>query len=196
MSRDKLDRYYTPDALALAIVSALRDEVGAARWRTLRTVTEPSVGGGAFVMALNGLLWHREDVIVKAIDRDHTARGLVFADRPMIGDFLGRTNGEVGADLIVGNPPYSDAEAHIRASLERAPLVCLLLRASILGGQARHALWREHPPRRVWSVVGRPSFTAGGTDSSEYVVVLWDRYWTNDPRLGWLTWRDGGTDGA
>jgi hypothetical protein len=192
MSRDKLDRYYTPDALALAIVRAVEDEVGRSRWDTIRRVIEPSVGGGAFLRAIP-YLWPR--VEIRGYDVDATAPGLARCQEPVVGDWLAA--GEIpGADLVIGNPPYRDAEAHIRVSLGRAPLVCLLLRASILGGQARRALWREHPPRRVWSVVGRPSFTGGGTDSSEYVVVLWDRYWTDDPRLGWLTWRDGATDGA
>lgn len=47
MPRDKLDRYYTPDALAMACVAALTEEGG----DRILSALEPSCGGGAFVRA-------------------------------------------------------------------------------------------------------------------------------------------------
>jgi hypothetical protein len=188
VSRDVLDRYYTPDALALSIVRAVESEIGAARWREIVQVFEPSVGGGAFARAIK----QGGDRRVIGCDLDPEAAGRASCDTFFVRDWLDPEWGADGLpfpDLVIGNPPFRNAETHVRASLARAPLVCFLLRASILGGQARYALWRKFPPRRVWSVVRRPSFTGTTTDSAEYAVVLWDRYWTQAPTLGWLTWR-------
>ena len=46
MSRDNLDRYYTPDALADRLVGRIADRLGDGM------ILEPSCGGGAFLRAL------------------------------------------------------------------------------------------------------------------------------------------------
>ena len=187
--RDKLDRYYTPDALALAVVDAMIEEIGAIPER----VIEPSVGSGAFVRALR----HRGHTgPIMGVDIDREAQGLGMVHVPLVGDWLGDLGG-TRADLIVGNPPYNAAEAHIRASLDRAPMVLMLLRLSILGSEGRAKLWWAHPPRMMWTVVGRPSYTGDGkSDNVDALAVLWDRHWPRrfGSRMGWL--RDPATYGT
>ena len=152
-SRIHLDAYYTPGPLARALVDLL-PIVPRSR------VVEPSVGGGAFARALRAGGAHVEGVDVSCL-----ASGLADCDDSHIGDWLtwrGR------ADWVVGNPPYKHAEAHIRHALEVAPRVAMLLRLAMLESQKRAPFWEAHPPRKVWVLSERPSFTGGGTDSAAY----------------------------
>ena len=64
-----------------------------------------------------------------------------------------------------------------------------LLRASFLAGLKRTStLWREAPPRYVWHVAPRPSFTGGGTDGAEYAVITWQAGHRGPYEGGWLRW--------
>jgi hypothetical protein len=91
-----------------------------------------------------------------------------------VGDFLG-LRGEF--DLIVGNPPYAVAEAHIRHALALSArygsAVAFLLRVNFLGSKERFAFWRDHPPTLVSVLSERPSFFGTGTDASEYAFFVW-----------------------
>lgn len=189
------DRYYTPDRLAEAIV----ERVGVAR----DTIAlEPSVGGGAFVSALA-----RRGAIVEAIDLDPAAPGLQPGSDTKLGAPFRRTQSFEkplpfeGVDpswprpeIVIGNPPFSCAEAHVRRAIEVvAPggRVVFLLRLAFLESQERRNLWAEHPPKEVIVLTERPSFTGGGTDSPAYGVFVWviDSPVRTDPRLSWLSWR-------
>ena len=79
-------------------------------------------------------------------------------------------------EWIVGNPPYREAEAHIRHALGLARNVAFLLRLGFLESSRRLPFWAEHPPSEVYVLAQRPSFTKGATDSTAY---------------GWFVWRDG-----
>lgn len=168
------DAYYTPAPLAAACVEALQLTPGT--W-----ALEPHAGGGAFVRALSAA-----GAVVLARDVNPDAPGLACADSASVGPFLEVT--ATDASVVVGNPPYRDAERHIRHALSLAPRVAFLLRMGILGSRGRAPLWRDWPPARVWVVQGRPSFTGGGTDSVEYAWIEWDEQHRGAPELGWLAW--------
>lgn len=97
-------------------------------------------------------------------------------------------------DLVIGNPPYRDAEAVVREGLRRVygrGAVIMLLRLAFLEGQARgRGLWREHPPVRVRVLTRRPSFTGNGkTDATAYAVFEWAAEpGRKPPVIGWLNW--------
>ncbi len=102
------------------------------------------------------------------------------------------------ADLIVSNPPFSEALAFIEHGLsliareppkmkvfrtiksgmaqETTPvpiaMAAFLLRLNFLEGQARAAFHRAHPAH-VLVLPRRPSFTGGGTDATGYAWMLW-----------------------
>lgn len=78
------------------------------------------------------------------------------------------------ADAVIMNPPYRHAEVFVRRALQLARpggVVVTLARLGWLGGLKRVAFHREHPSD-VFVIVPRPSFTNGGTDSTEYAWLL------------------------
>jgi hypothetical protein len=81
-------------------------------------------------------------------------------------------------DLAIGNPDFGIAEQVVRRSLELVVpggAVAMLLRISFLSSLARVPLYREHPLAIFAPIAGRPSFTGGGNDTSEYGWFCWFR---------------------
>lgn len=186
-AREVLDRYYTPDALALACIWALP-----APPSSPRAILEPSVGGGSFARAARKRWGYSPDLV--CIDIDPEAPGLRQATGAVVGDFAAwRPSALMAFDLVVGNPPYAHAEGHIRhafAIVAPGGRVGFLLRLAFLESLTRRQFWKMHPPESVSVVTPRPSFTGGGTDASAYAWFVWrkERGVRVEPRLGWLDW--------
>jgi len=186
------DFYATPDRLAYAIVDDLVQQ------RVLfpgALVLEPSVGGGAFVRAI-----HRhpqlDRVTIHGIDIRPDAEGLRLCDEAGTGDFLewdpvvpvGCGADGVprhGYDLVLGNPPFTDAELHLRHALEAVPTmyVCFLLRTGFLAAKSRRELFDEWPISTERKISPRPSFTGGGSDGATYGAYLWPTNQTERTRV-------------
>ena len=173
--RDHLDRYYTPDAVADACVGVLD-------LRGVRSVLEPSVGHGAWVRAIRSRL---PEAHIRSVDLDPAAKH-DSADAIEHGDFR---DCDCWADLIVGNPPFSEALAHVEHALTLAPAVGFLLRLAFLEGAGRAAFWRAHPAYEVHVLTQRPSFTGGGTDSAAYAYFVWLRGFRGPTLQRHLDWR-------
>jgi hypothetical protein len=176
--RRAFDAYYTPPGLARALVALLPVE-GSVVW-------EPHAGGGSFVRALV-----QARAAVMASDVQATAQGLVEEGVAYAfdGDFLATSflGTEVVIDWIVGNPPYGQAEAHVRHALSEARVgVAFLLRLGFLESARREGFWKEHPPHKVVVVCRRPSFTGEGSDGASYGLYIWLRGVTGDPAIAWL----------
>lgn len=186
--RDVLDRYYTPDALALACVRTLP------KWIVPPVVIEPSVGGGAFVRAIYESF---PGAITIGVDVDEDAAGLRDVHTRMVMDFQSVIL-RAPVDLVVGNPPYRNAEEHVRQALSMVHVhgrVGFVLRLAFLESMKRRPFWREFAPEAVSVITPRPSFTQGGTDSAAYAWFVWRRHnetcSRHAPRLGWLDWEPG-----
>ena len=178
--RDHLDRFYTNTVLAEAIVAELPESLG----KDSRGVWEPHVGGGAFAMAVQRR-WPKARVRVS--DIDPTAPAL----RDLGGtcsDFLSMSP-KSKPWLIIGNPPYGEAEAHVRHALEQTRgHVVFLLRLAFLESAARVGFWASSPLRKVWVLAERPSFTSDGkTDSCAYMAAWWSHTYKGEPQIcpGW-----------
>jgi hypothetical protein len=76
------------------------------------------------------------------------------------------------ADVIIMNPPYKLAMEFVEHAIESAGVTVCLLRLAFLASQKRAAFWREHPAD-VYVLPKRPSFTGGGTDSTDYAWFVW-----------------------
>jgi predicted RNA methylase len=158
------DVQYTPQALADTLVRLLPR-------RDLATVLEPHAGGGAFVRALQRIGAH-----VVAFDVDPTAQGLIDANAEDTCDFLDVEPSDLGRgmyfDAVVGNPPFSNAEEHIRHALDVSGRhVAFLLRVGFLCSARRVEFWLENPCANVWPIAQRPKEWQAAYD---YAFFHWD----------------------
>jgi hypothetical protein len=132
---ENLCKNYTPDACAKALVSYL--PIGMGEW-----VHEPHSGGGSFLRALDA----KDGVWLTASDLEPDD-GITYRDgkRPKRADFLTwdwRSQAGVlpenPPDWIIGNPPYTTAEEHIRRAVEvTGRHVVFVLRLAMLEGVKR-----------------------------------------------------------
>jgi len=185
--RKPLDAYYTPDALA----SALVDLLPCGWWED---VLEPSAGGGAFCRAA----LEAGAMIVTAVDLNPDAPALAHSGvRRSVSDFLDYrrigSNGRVSPyDAAIGNPPFAretgrfndkgdpilepiaiEHVVHALSCVRRGGDVAFLLRWGLLCGGSRAAFWRQYPPWKVWPIAQRP------------------RNWPAAFDYGWYWWRKG-----
>jgi hypothetical protein len=163
--RESLDRYYTPQPVADALVRHL-PPLGRVGY-----TLEGHAGDGAWIRALRTVC----RLPVHGLDLDPGAAGLTAADESAVGDFL-EHDPALRPHAIVGNPPYRDAEAHVRHAIDLVGdggVVAFLLRLAFLESLQRRPLWADHPPYKVVVLSRRPSFTGGGTDSAAYGFFVW-----------------------
>jgi hypothetical protein len=139
-SVDHLERYYTPDDLAAFLVGLLP-------WDGVQSVLEPHAGGGAFLRALRDL----DGLQVKANDTDPHSWAVQHGGATCCDLFSLHTK----ADRVVGNPPFSNAEAHVERCLQLADEVAFLMPLDRLETAGRLAFWQRHPPRRIWVLAER-----------------------------------------
>lgn len=89
------------------------------------------------------------------------------------------TDRDLSADVIITNPPFSLFETFISTAIHRdlspTGTLAMLLRVNALGGQLRREFWNVNRPTHMLVITPRPSFSGGGTDSSEYAWFIWDR---------------------
>lgn len=178
-AHDPLDRFYTPQALADAVVDRLSP--AALSW-----VVEPSCGGGAFVRALQ-----RRGCLVLGCDLDPEADGLRRSDLAWAGALESFPGSAGPLAWAIGNPPFgSDPDylglQHARICLKHAPSVALILPWSWLGLPPAMACLRDAPvPDEVWPIHPRP----WGDHLRESAVWVW-RERAGSTRIGEpLFWR-------
>lgn len=132
------DAYYTPPAVARACVATLAMPPGARCW-------EPHAGSGSFVEAL----------------REGGASEVITTDTDPVSWYASEdaATAQCDAAIIAGNPPYNEAEMHLRNLLPQARIAAgFLLRLAFWEAQVRQDFWRAHPPAEVHVLVRRPSF--------------------------------------
>lgn len=135
---------------------------------------EPGAGDGAIIRAVNAV---RTDVkwIAWEIRQEATQTLVDTGATVKIGDFL--TEGwkaNPAITVVVGNPPYQDAQEFIERSREVAPaaLVTVLLRTNFTGSEERADFMRKCAPD-VGQLPNRPPFYLRQTDSIEYAWLTW-----------------------
>jgi len=153
-------------------------------------VLEPGCGAGDIALPLARAGYH-----VRGIDiRPECER----PDAPVEGATPGGSYGASAGDYlewavrpwrqwqrpmaIVGNPPYSLCAEFIKHSMDLLAgdgLLCFLLTLDYLATQGRADFWRAHPAD-VLVLDRRPSFTGGGTASTNYGWFMWPP--VNGPR--------------
>lgn len=194
--RRALDAYYTTPSLARFLIGLLLSdsfvEPGC-------TVLEPSVGLGSFALAaaevLTPSLLEIVDLNPESVSWTSAAldaRSPAMVRATCVGDFLALDAAHHAFDLIGGNPPFSQAEAHVRKALQlrtRGGCVAMLLRTAFLSSQERMPFWKEHRASKVYTLSERPSFTGSGTDKYDYSFFCWQRGHRGATELDVVSWR-------
>ena len=134
---------------------------------------EPCAGDGAIIRAVQEI---RDDVSWRAMELRESCRpDLVAAvggpSRVQIGNALAAP-WPARPVVALTNPPFREAMPFVEVALERADTVAVLLRLNFLASAVRAPLMRRWPPD-VYVLPNRPSFTGGGTDSTEYAWFVW-----------------------
>jgi hypothetical protein len=149
-------------------------------------VLESSAGSGAIIERLLASGVEASRLRACEIDPRHTEKLVNLGVAPHVGDFL--SSSWSGIDLILMNPPYSDAQEFIEHSIAvvapRNGTVAALLRINFLEGQKRLKFHRAHPCD-LFVLPRRPSFTGGGTDATGYCWLVW-----GPGRGGHFSWLD------
>ena len=173
--REVQDGYPTPHLYVRQIVKQLISE----GFITAETkVLDPAAGDGRVIRWIRREVGKEVETHACEIRKIHMARLEEVCNAVYLGDFLKYTT-LPQYDLIITNPPYSCAEEYIRKSVtllrKRGQLV-LLLRLGFLAGQQRNEdLWRRYSYSGLYICTSRPSFVAGGNDSTEYGWVRFPR---------------------
>jgi hypothetical protein len=112
----------------------------------------------------------------------------------MQGDYLSSPNPFNRYDWVIGNPPFKEAERHVRKALVGGHDVAFLLRLAFLESKARVPFWTGPGAclRKMWVLAERPSFTANGkTDSAAYAFFWWQPGFEGQAEVvPALTWRN------
>lgn len=186
------DAYYTPQPLADAIVDRIKSRMPGTPLR----VWEPHSGGGAFVRAARER-WALSTIIALDVDVGgcaNVANGCganAFIHANWLDPLPHIKRLEAPPSLILGNPPFTAAESHVRLALDRALLggvVAFLMRLSFTasGGRMKSGGICTGGPdgmglHSVHRIAPRPCFVGGKSDNSEYALLVWVK---------------GGTDGV
>lgn len=177
--RREADSYMTEPKLARALVRLLVDRCLIGRGAR---VLEPSAGDGAFLAPLAELV---PEITLSANDITFTPERYAMwmaaaAPSITVGPFedIRRPGPGIydGYDAIIGNPPYSLAEEHVRHALKllsHGGIVAFLLRVAFLESKQRIPFWQEHRAQEVHVLAERPSFSGGKTDSTAYALFVW-----------------------
>lgn len=140
-----------------------------------KEVLEPSAGNGNIITAVKV---HYPDKKITAVElRGEELENLekVHSDTIIIDNFLSR-NFNQKYDIIIGNPPFSDALGFVEKSLtllKENGVLIFLLKTSFLESKARHQFWQDNPLTGLYTLSKRPSFTGKGTDQASYSWFVW-----------------------
>jgi hypothetical protein len=133
---------------------------------------ECCAGGGEIIKVVNDL---RQDINWYAIEKREDLRdslvSIIAEDRVEIDNYL-EMEIERRFSVVITNPPYSHALSVIYRSFMIADWVVMLLRLNFMSSVKRVGFMRRYCPN-VYVLPNRPSFTGGGTDSTEYGWFVW-----------------------
>lgn len=153
-----------------------------------RSILDPGAGDGAWGRVARAVWPHSRiaGVEIRDVPKPEEYDGWFC---PV--DFLTKPVYPGGYDLVMGNPPYAQAEAFVRKGAEYlrpGGMLVYLLRLAFLEGQRRRdGLFVEFPPEAVYVCSKRPSFTGDGrTNATAFGVFVWSEGFVGRTQLRWL----------
>jgi len=170
------DLYETPAVAVRALLEA----------ETLpRCIWEPACGRGAIARLLvaAGHRVYASDLI----DYGYGTPGI---------NFLTAREAPSGAEAIVTNPPYKDADEFVRRAIALAPLVVMLLRLSYLEATCRtdilecSGLMRVHVFRNRLPMMHRDGWRGRKNVSAmAFAWFIWKRGYPGRPTINRISWK-------
>jgi hypothetical protein len=133
---------------------------------------EPCAGSGSIIKAITrpDVRWNASEIREEPIAE---LRGIETVKRVDHVNFLDTGYVPEHANVVLTNPPFSQAADFLTKSLRSADHVVLLLRLSFLSSQGRYSLLKNNVPN-VYVLPERPSFAHGTTDKWDYAWFHWD----------------------
>jgi hypothetical protein len=98
-------------------------------------------------------------------------------------------------DIIIGNPPYKNAEEFVwksRELLADTGYISFLFKLAFLEGVKRNkGLFKTYPPFKVSVLNARPSFSGDGkTNDYAFAIFTWTKFYpTRNTILEWVDWK-------
>lgn len=181
--RKQFEFFTTDPALAIKVCQRVAEVIRAPAF-----ILEPSAGDGAFVRAAK-MMWPMPGTVITAVEplaaaRPHLQRaGADEVSTVRLEEFAVQAPERIQrADLVIGNPPFTLAEQHIRLLLglmKPGAHIAFLLRLGFYGAQDRQDFWAAFPEKWMFPVNPRPSFLGehgkGKTDGQEYALFIWEK---------------------
>ena len=183
------DRYQTPVSTIESLLPYLDLE-------RVNTFLEPCIGKGNILNTVSPHLKKTCSIFTTEIDKDSNYFENKFSN----------------IDLIITNPPFSQALPFLEKSLAEAKTVIYLLRLNFLASQGRKEFWSQYPPDYLFVLSKRPCFVwtcknktckqkysvgtkvclcggkiGPGTDATEYAWFVWDSANLIDENTNWIT---------
>ncbi len=178
--RIKNDSYLTQPELAMAAVGWLLENVKLPNVPRIYAL-DPGAGDGVWGRAL---LEHAKDnFIITGIEIRKKKSPVYYDDWHARQNYLTWSPPAYTYDLIIGNPPFLEAEAFVRKSfsiVSFSGVICFLLPTDFTHTKGRsNGLFKEHPPRHIVALAERPQFTnaagksLGKANTNNYVLGVW-----------------------
>lgn len=180
------DFYETPEWCTRAILPHLG--------YSFRTVLDAGAGTGAIMRVVSRAVLDRFGTFanhyLQSVELDEARAkeanahwGSFYNMHKLRGIGRGASSRKRAYDLVISNPPFSEAEKFAEHALTIGKTVCFLLRLGWLAAnrdsKKDHILRRYQIHRKtpcdVYVLGRRPSFTTGETDSSEYAWFVWGK---------------------
>lgn len=158
--RAENDYYPTPPEATQALIDK---EVG---WMPSHfPIWEPCGRGGAIITVLrqNDFDTVGSDIVA---DPEHGVIGRDLFDIT-----------EAMSPIVITNPPFNLSAAMIAHLLDRLQVryCAILLKSTYWHAESRTALFRRHPPARIYALNWRLDFIGGGAPVMECAWFVWDR---------------------
>lgn len=139
------------------------------------SVLEPSAGNGNICKIFKQYYPNKDLTAVELREEEFNSLCKLDIDDVIIDSFY---NIRDRFDIIIGNPPYSEAQEFIEHSFELLNdngILLFLLRTNFLESKKRYEFWKKYPLSRLYTLSKRPSFTGKGTDATSYSWFIWEK---------------------
>ena len=167
--RKPYDFYSTP----IDCIKTLLDNIDLSKYGN--SVLEPSAGNGNICKVFKEYYPDKDLTAVELREEEYNNLCQLNIDDVIIDSFY---NIRDKHDIIIGNPPYSEAQEFIEHSFEllnENGILIFLLRTNFLESKKRYEFWKKYPLSKLYTLSKRPSFTGKGTDATSYSWFIWDK---------------------